>query len=107
MNARRAVRLARISVLAALGLTVTFVYLAWLSGKSDGPLEYSGPVAVVAWSLPVVMYPLLGALVASRHPSNVIGWMFCASGLCIGAALCTQIYAEYDLYGRGGELPGG
>lgn len=89
----------------ALQLLLLFVYLALAS--TGGPLDYDVPVAIAGYGAVVLLYPLLGALIASRQPSNSIGWMFCASGIAVGLALCSQLYAERDLFGHGGALPGG
>jgi hypothetical protein len=92
----------------AVCLSAALVWLTVLSADSPGPLEYADTPAIVAvYVLLALMYPTLGALIASRHPSNVIGWMFCAAGLAISGAACAQLYADYALYNEPGSLPGG
>ena len=91
----------------ATGLFLLYAYLAATSGRYEGPLDYNNPIAIGAYGALVLLYPTLGALIASRQPRNSIGWMFCASGIAVGLALCTQLYAERDAFGHDGALPGG
>ena len=94
--------------LAAVCLCGLMVWLSVLSADSPGPLEYDDTPAVVAiYALLGLMYPTLGALIASRHPSNLIGWMFCASGVAIVGAACCQLYADYVIYNEPGAGPAG
>ena len=94
--------------LAAIALSVSFLWLVMLSAGGPGPLEYyeEWGVTLVYVAL-AIAYPTLGAVVASRHPSNAIGWMFCVAGIAISGAGATQLYAEYTLYTDPGSLPAG
>src|SRR5215218_2062226 len=40
-------------------------------------------------------YPMVGALIASRLPSNPIGWIFCSVGLLYSAQRLSLAYADY------------
>ena len=92
----------------ALVLCIALVWLATLSADSPGPLEYAEAPAIVAlYCLLALMYPTLGALIASRHPRNVIGWMFCAAGIAIAGAASAQLYADYVIYNEPGAGPAG
>ena len=51
-------------------------------------------------------YPAVGALIVSRQPTNLIGWMFCGSGLLLSARRCAIAYADYALL-ENLVLPGG
>ena len=42
-------------------------------------------------------FPTVGALIASRLPTNPIGWIFCGIGLLWGAGRFTIAYADYAL----------
>jgi signal transduction histidine kinase len=43
-----------------------------------------------------ISYGVVGALVASRHPRNLIGWMFCATGFLSALNMLSAGYALYD-----------
>ncbi|HEY3229082.1 MAG TPA: sensor histidine kinase, partial [Roseiflexaceae bacterium] len=56
-------------------------------------------------SMTTITYILVGALVASRHPHNSIGWIFSTAGVLFGLTLLTS---DYRMAGQSGEanLPG-
>ena len=90
----------------AVALCVLLVWLTVLNADSPGPLEYAKTPAIVAvYILLGLMYPTLGALIASRHPSNLIGWMFCAAGIAIVGSASAQLYADYVIYNEPGAGP--
>jgi signal transduction histidine kinase len=45
----------------------------------------------------MVVFPLVGALIASRHPRNAVGWTFIAVGLVYGASVLLELYAHVGL----------
>ena len=45
----------------------------------------------------VLTFSVVGAVVASRHPRNTIGWIFCTMGLVVGLNTLAGGYAEYCL----------
>ncbi len=49
----------------------------------------------------------VGALIASRHPRNVIGWLFCGSGLLNGVEVFLEEYHVYANIAHAGTLPAG
>ncbi|HVO71884.1 MAG TPA: GAF domain-containing sensor histidine kinase [Aggregatilineaceae bacterium] len=54
-----------------------------------------------------ITYCVVGALVASRHPQNLIGWMFCVTGLLTAVNMLSAGYSLYDqLVPVTGGLPG-
>src|SRR5689334_12126789 len=54
-----------------------------------------------------VLYPIFGALIASRQPQNPIGWIFCIVGLLQGINFFSGQYGRYVLLIRPGALPAG
>jgi hypothetical protein len=58
-------------------------------------------------SLLAVGYSTVGAVVASRRPGNLIGWVLCSIGLSWGAAHFNSEYATYALLAAPGSLPAG
>jgi hypothetical protein len=77
----------------------------WLS--ASGPGEQSGLFGVVTMGLVTVGFSTVGALVASRHPSNLIGWIFCAVGLISAANGFAEAYARRGFVVAPGSLAGG
>lgn len=54
-----------------------------------------------------ITYCVVGVLVASRHPRNSIGWIFCVTGLLTSLNMLTAGYSLYDqLVPAAGGLPG-
>jgi hypothetical protein len=84
--------------------------LAWaLAGLALGLLAASSAfrfgdagqgVFVVALTL---MFSVVGALIASRHPDNAIGWIFLAVAVATGLGGVAGAYAEHWLGGGGGS----
>jgi hypothetical protein len=52
-------------------------------------------------------FATVGALVASRRPQNLIGWLFCWMGLASSIQLIAEQYAVYALLAWPGSLPAG
>jgi len=61
--------------------------------------ERAGPVLAVLMGLLSLAYPTVGALIASRLPTNPIGWIFCGAGLLYETQRFTIAYADYALLG--------
>ena len=65
-----------------------------------GILPYGGrpgPAFAVLAGVISLAYPTVGALIASRLPTNPIGWIFCGVGLLYTARRFTISYADYAL----------
>src|SRR5215211_6387285 len=66
------------------------------------------PVALgIGFFLVFMSFATVGALVASRQPGNLIGWIFCTLGLLVPLATASEEYALYALVTRPTSLPGG
>jgi hypothetical protein len=50
-------------------------------------------------------FPVVGALIASRRPDNVIGWIFSGTGLVVAAILFAGTYGVYGVETNPGSLP--
>lgn len=57
-------------------------------------------------NLMVLVFALVGAVVAARMPANPIGWLFCAVGVVMALASVTYAYAAYAILVEP-RLPGG
>jgi hypothetical protein len=64
------------------------------------PGERPAPSLAVLTALLSLAYPTVGALIASRLPTNPIGWIFCGIGLLYVAQRFTIAYADYALLGN-------
>jgi len=87
-------------VVLSVALLVGGVALARTMGSTPPGLPYGsvGDADTVVLSLAIVLtFSVVGAIVASRHPRNTIGWLFCAIGLAVGFNGLAGGYAEYWL----------
>lgn len=94
MNARARWHVRLPSLLAAgIGaLTVGVVLLSllvWIArGMAEMPVSFGRtPVGVLGLVLSPIFYAAIGGILASRQPSNVIGWLFLAIGVSLGIML--------------------
>src|SRR5215218_2540751 len=90
----------------ALSLALTALSLLLLA------LNLSHPNSHIfgAWldgTLSALSYAPVGALIASRHPANPVGWLLCLYGLVISLSGFSAQYATYALLARPDSLPGG
>jgi hypothetical protein len=69
--------------------------MASASGADSGDL--------FLWAI-VVVFSGVGALIASRHPGNAIGWLFLGSGVSAGVAALAGSYADYWVDARDGPV---
>jgi signal transduction histidine kinase len=55
----------------------------------------------------VIAVAAVGALIVSRHPSNLIGWLFCWMALSLACSIALSQYAARALVFAPGSLPAG
>lgn len=84
---------------AAFGLLFLFLHGSFAVVIHD---ESVGVNAVVA-----VVFPMVGAVIASRRPGNAVGWIFCDIGLFEGVSVFAGEYGRYFLQAESGRLPAG
>jgi len=75
-----------VAVASALGALVLIVVVE--------PVQ---TVTAVFMLLAALAYASVGTLIASRHPSNPIGWLFVAIGACLGITSLAMHYAGVSL----------
>ena len=85
--------------LALTGLTTTFHFL---SRGTPGAETTFDPVLVVE-----VLFPAIGAFIASRRPENPMGWILLAIGLLQALNIFAGAYGRYAILVEPGSLPGG
>ena len=74
------------------------LYFATLPVKPPTTSWGTGGSSVLLWAvLPFLLFPVVGALIASRRPTNPIGWICLIVGLLWMLNLLTGSYAEYGL----------
>jgi hypothetical protein len=99
-STRSAAWLAWSLVVLSVALLGGGIALARARGSTPPGLPYGsvGDADTVVLSLAIVLtFSVVGAIVASRHPRNTIGWLFCAIGLAVGFNGLAGGYAEYWL----------
>lgn len=84
----------------ALGVGL-FAATAWLVGGYGLPL----PILLVLIAS-CLSFGGVGAIVATRHPRNAIGWILYASGGVMLLTMAGNFYPSYSLQTAGGGLPG-
>ena len=84
----------------ALGLGCGVV--AALSAEAHARLSLSDAVLIAAG----LVFSAVGALSASRHPTNILSWVFAGLGLSAVVHVAGRSYAEYGLAIPGDEPPG-
>lgn len=85
-------RAAWLAWLLSLGSVALAVGATWFLVQDDYTLENAlneAPSIELALAFPVV-----GAVVAARHPRNPIGWILCFSGITQGIVEFTYLYAK-------------
>jgi signal transduction histidine kinase len=101
VNARTATRLAWTLWGACVVLIMVALLLDFATRESTvlRTGERAGPLLAVLMGLLSLAYPTVGALIASRLPTNPIGWIFCGAGLLYETQRFTIAYADAALLG--------
>jgi hypothetical protein len=91
---------------ARLGWALGAISLAlWLVGEAFGlAADNDGGATIVdaEFMAIVIVFSVIGTLIASRQPRNPIGWILCGVGLAAALATFSHGYAEHWLDGGGG-----
>lgn len=88
----------------AVMLLIAEVFLAAQNGGREGAASF-GPLFDTFFRLALLVFPTVGALVASRRPTNPIGWIMLSSGIAFALSGFALSYATYGLFTRPGSLP--
>jgi signal transduction histidine kinase len=84
------------------------VAVAALGGAVAVDVAGSSLDTFTALGLPAILvFSVVGALLASRRPDNPIGWILAAAGLCFSLGSLAGEYSTYALKTKPGSLPGG
>src|SRR5215211_5477917 len=97
---RRAAWLARSLVTLSVALLVGGIALARMTRSTVPGLPYGSQAELDSAVLnlaTVLTFSVVAAIIASRHPRNAIGWIFCGIGLVVGLGTLARGYAEFWL----------
>ena len=96
---------------AGIAWSLWVVTLALVAGALALGLAYRPEASLYAyWVESTLINPTfatLGALVVSRRPGNVIGWIFCVTGVAGGVQMLSGQYATVAHFSSEARLPGG
>lgn len=96
----------RMSARLAWALCGTAIVLQALGWSLSAVQDDITPAFDLASGAALLVLPVVGALIASKHPGNAIGWLFCGAGTLLSLAGATYGYAAYALAAEP-KLPGG
>ena len=105
MSARVAAWLAWSLCALCVALAAANFILALLNGRTLGEIFVSEGIFTFATC--TVSFAVVGALIASHRPENLIGWIFLADGIFYGLLTAGEQYAIYALLTNPGALPWG
>src|SRR5215204_467522 len=91
---------------ALIGLALLLDFLTSEVIPAGLPGQRPGPGFALLTGVLSLAYPTVGALIASRLPTNPIGWLFCGMGVIYTAGRFTGAYADYALV-ENFAFPGG
>ena len=105
MSAHSAARIGWSSCAFSTLLVAISLVFSVLNGDVQNQGDYGSAfdaISVVA----LLAFPIVGAVVVSRHPSNSIGWLFCVAGIPFGVSGVAYGWGAYGLFAEPGALPG-
>ena len=94
---------ARVLAWGSVALTIATLPVSYAIIAQPHPVvldfEKKGSAALVY--IGILAFSIVGALIVSRHPRHLLGWIYCLSGLAAGLSAATTAYAQF-----GAALPG-
>ena len=100
---RSGLRAAAIVALALWALTVILIAVSLITARSGGPDD---PQAALEQGAAALMLGTVGAVLMTRLPRNLIGWLLALGGLQIALASAASGAADYGLDLHLGSVPG-
>jgi hypothetical protein len=100
MRQRAAAWLAWSLVTISVALLLGGIALDLVTRSTISELPFGGETedgSLVADLVTLLTFSAVGAIIASRHPRNTIGWLFCSVGVTIGLNSFVGNYAEFWL----------
>src|SRR5215207_7058578 len=87
-------------VALSVALLAGGIALSRAASSTVSDLPFGGEIgdsSVGANLVTLLTFSVVGAIIASRHPRNTIGWLFCSVGVTIGLNSFAGDYAEFWL----------
>jgi hypothetical protein len=91
----------------SVALMALALALLLLSGSAALPSELGSLWGTAVQITVDFALPILGGLIASRRPNNLIGWIVCAAAVANAMDYFADAYATYTLLAEPNSLPGG
>ena len=104
---RRAAWLGWSLVVLSVALLVGGIALSRAASSTVPDLSFRGETndaSVFANLVTLLTFSVVGAIIASRHPRNTIGWLFCSVGVTIGLNSFAGDYVEFWLASGFGKV---
>jgi hypothetical protein len=99
---RRRPRVTTMTVLALCAASIVMVAISLATARPGGPND---PAATVGQGIASLMLVTVGAILVSRLPHHVIGWLLVVGGLVIAISASVTGLADYGLNVRPGTVP--
>jgi hypothetical protein len=96
-QARRGIRLQRLAVVLAVAAILDAVGLVALSGASGNRFAITLDLVIIGFIGSIVLFPVVGALIAQRRPFNRVAWVMIFIGLALGIGLLLVGYGVLAL----------
>jgi hypothetical protein len=103
--ARLAWALCGFATAATLLASVLRILIA--SASHEVPADLEVGTGDLVWPAVVLGFAFVGALIASRHPGNAVGWIFGVGAAAFSLSGLAESYAVYTLFADPGGLLGG
>ena len=95
---------------AVWGLSVVLLPLSaallLFNPASSGITDVPGAVGAVVMAALILTFSTVGALIATRQPQNLVGWIMLVAGFALGATVLTSTYVDLSISQPRGRLPG-
>lgn len=105
MSARTAARIGWSLCAFATLLVVISIVFSVLNGDVPDQGDYGTAFDAIS-AVALLAFPVVGAVVVSRHPGNLVGWLFCVVGIPFGISGVAYGWGAYGLFAHPGALPG-
>src|SRR2546427_2389774 len=94
---------ARVLAWSSVAVTIATIPVSYLIIARPHPvlLQFEKEGSPLFVYVGVLAFSIVGALIVSRHPRHLLGWIYCLSGLAAGLSGSTTAYAEL-----GAAVPG-